>query len=114
MEYYLVSGLYGYIIPGEYTCLIENGASKHMSGYKSTISNLKDKNFTCMVELGDNSTYSIQGIGSASFQLVREDIFHVKEIVYFLGLKKNLISVLVLEDKGLCVIFIHNQEQKYS
>jgi len=67
MEYYLVSGLYGYIIPGEYTCLIENGASKHMSRFKGAISNIKENTLACMVELGHNSTYSIQGVGFTSF-----------------------------------------------
>ena len=66
MEYYLVSTLYGSLIMGEDTWMIENGASKHMSGFKGAISNLKEKQFACMVELGDNSTYSIQGVGSTS------------------------------------------------
>jgi len=47
--------------------MVDSGASKHMLGYKGTISNIKEKQFACMVELGDNSTYSIQGIGSTSF-----------------------------------------------
>ena len=66
-EYYLVSTLYGSIILGEDTWLIDNGASKHISVYKGALSNLKEKQFSCMVELGDNSTYSILGVGSTSF-----------------------------------------------
>ena len=66
-EYYLVSVLSGSLITREDTWLIDNGASNHMSGYKGTISNLKEKQFVCMVEFRDNSTYSIQGVGSTSF-----------------------------------------------
>ena len=63
-----------------------------------------------MVELGDNSTYSIQGVGSASFQLSWGDILHVEDNLYVPSLEKNLLSVLVLEDKGFQVIFMDNQE----
>ena len=72
-----------------------------MSGYKGALSNLKEKQFACKLELGDNSTYLIQGVGSTSFQLSLGDTLHVEDILYVLGLKKNLLlSVSVLEDKG--------------
>ena len=66
-EYYLVSTFSRYLIIGEDTLLTDNGALKRMSGYQGTISDLKEKQFACMVELEDNSTYSIQGVGSTSF-----------------------------------------------
>ena len=62
-----------------------------------------------MVELGDNSTYPILGVGSTSFQLKSEDMLHIDDILYVTGLKKNLLSVSVLEDKGFRVIFMKNQ-----
>ena len=65
-EYYLVHALSGYLITGEDTWIIYSGSSNHISRFKGTISNLKEKQFACMVELGDNSTYSIQGVGSTS------------------------------------------------
>ena len=68
-EYYLISSLSESLITREYTWLIDSDASNHTSGYKGTISNLKEKQFACMVELGDNYTYSIQGVGSTYFQL---------------------------------------------
>ena len=68
-EYYLVYDLSKYLIMGEDTWMIDNVSSKNMSRYKGTISNLKEKQFVCMVELGDNSTHSIQGVGSTSFQI---------------------------------------------
>jgi hypothetical protein len=33
------------------------------------------------------------------------DSLHVDEVLYVPGLKKNLLSVATLEDKGYCVIF---------
>ena len=53
-----------------------------MSGYNNSISNIKEKKFSYMVELGDNSTYSIQGVGSTLFQLSSGDVLHVKDILY--------------------------------
>ena len=89
--------------------MIDNGASKNMSGYKGTLSQLKQKQFSCMVELEDNSTYSIQGVGATSFQLNSGDTLHMQDILYVHGLKKNLFSISILEDKGFCVILMKNQ-----
>ena len=61
------------------------------------------------VELRDNSTYFIQGVGSTSFQLSLGDTLHMEDILYVPGLKKNLLYVYVLEDKGFCVIFMDYQ-----
>ena len=80
--------------------MIDNVTSKYMTGYRSGIFDLKEKKFTCMVELRDNSTYLIHGVGSTYFQLSLGDTLHVEDILYFPKLKKNLLSVSVLEDKG--------------
>ena len=80
--------------------MIDNGASKNMSWFKGVISNLKEKQFACMVEMGDNSEYSIQGVGPTYFQLSSRDILHVDEILYVPDLKKNLLYVSILEDNG--------------
>ena len=42
-EYYRVSALSIYLIIGEYTWLIDSGASKHISRYKGAISNIEEK-----------------------------------------------------------------------
>jgi len=57
------------------------------------------------VELGDDGTYSIKGIGSTFFHIQSGNVFHIKEILYVPGLKKNLISVAVLESKGYSIAF---------
>ena len=62
-----------------------------------------------MVELKDNSTYSIQGVGYTSFQMILGDTLHEEEIIYVPCLKKNLLSISFLEDKGFRVIFMENQ-----
>jgi hypothetical protein len=76
-----------------------------MTGFKKNLVNYQDKKFNMKVELGDDGTYAIKGIGSASFQLQSGNVFHIKEILYVPGLKTNLISVAVLESKGYSVAF---------
>ena len=58
------------------------------------------------MELGDDSTYKIEGVGSTSLQLVLGTVLHIDDVLYVLGLKKNLLSVSSLEDKGFRVLFM--------
>ena len=64
------------------------------------------KKFTRQVELGDDTTYEIEGVGSTSLQLDSGKVLHIDDIIYVLGLKKNLLSVAGLEDKGYRVLFM--------
>ena len=58
------------------------------------------------MELGDDSTYKIEGVGSTSLQLDSGTILHIDDILYVLGLKKNLLYVADLEDKGYRILFM--------
>ena len=57
------------------------------------------------MELGDGSTFDIKGVGSTKIQFDSGMLINVEEILYVPGLKKNVISVTVLEDKGLFMVF---------
>jgi hypothetical protein len=65
---------------------------------------LKTKYFVKQVELGDDKCYKLEGVGSISFILESGDRLHVDE-VYVPGLKNNLLSFAILEDKGYWLIF---------
>ena len=77
-----------------------------MTGFKDSITNVKKKRFHTKVELGGNGTYAIEGIGSTSLKLDSGWSLHLEEILYVLGLKKNLLFVGVLEEKGYTVAFM--------
>jgi hypothetical protein len=79
---------------------MDSDASKHMTGFKENLVNYRDKKFNVKVKLGDDGTYDIKWFGFASFQLQSGNVFHIDEIIYVPRLKKNLISVAVLEIKG--------------
>ena len=104
-ECFVVSALSGTITDVEHIWLIDNGASRHMNGFKDSISNVRRKRFHIKVELGDNGTYAIEGIGSTSLKLDSGWCLHLEEILYVPGLKKNLLSIGFLEDKGYIVSF---------
>jgi hypothetical protein len=76
-----------------------------MTGYKEILSDLKTKYFAEQVELGDDKCYKIEGVGSISFSLESRARFPVDEVLYVPGLKKNLLSVATIENKGYWVIF---------
>ena len=105
-EYYLISALSGSISCSSETWLVDNGASMHMTGYRSALRDLTEKKSFVHVELGDDATYAIQGVGSTSFQLYSGVILHIEEILFVLGLKKNLLSISALEIKGFRVSFM--------
>jgi hypothetical protein len=75
-----------------------------MTGYKEILLDFESKYFAEQVELVDDKCYNIEGVGSI-FRLESGARIHVDEVLYVLGLKKNLLSVATLEDNGYWVIF---------
>ena len=57
------------------------------------------------VEFGDNGRYNATGIGTITFNRESGKLILLQDVVHDLGLKKNLISVSMLEDKGYEVVF---------
>ena len=65
-EYVLISALTGIVAHGNDTWLVESGASKHMTGYKDSLTDLVEKDSPHKVKLGDDYQYPIKGVGEAS------------------------------------------------
>ena len=86
--------------------LIDSGASRHFTGYKEALSNLIEKDTNLEIILGDNATYPLKGVENVTLQLNQGNIVHLQEVLYVLDLKKNLVSILMIEDKGFKVAFI--------
>ena len=105
----LFFALFGFVIPREDTWLIDSGASKHMTRKKQTLSRLEEKNSAQKVLLGDDYQYPIKGIGESIYKLGSGTSMKMKEVLYVLGLKKNLLSILKLDKKGYRVSFIDVQ-----
>ena len=85
--------------PGEYTWLIDSGASKNMIGKKQTLSRPEEKSSPHKVSLGYDYQYPIKGFGESSYKLDSGTSMKIKEVLYVPSLKKNLISISNLDKK---------------
>ena len=76
-----------------------------MTGDKELFSELEEKDLQIHIEMGDDGRYSVIGIGTINFERESGKPFMLKEVMHVPGLKKNLVSVAMLEDKGYDVGF---------
>ena len=84
---------------------LDSGASFHMTGDKELFSDLEEKDLQMHVEMGNDGRYSVIGIGTITFERESGNPLFLKDVMHVLGLKKNLVSVAMLEDKGYDVVF---------
>jgi hypothetical protein len=89
--------------------MMDSGASKHMTGYKDSLSNLNHQDSPHKVKLEDDYQYPIKGVGEASYKLDSRKPMKMKEVLYVPGLKKNLLSISALDEKGYRVTFVDGQ-----
>jgi hypothetical protein len=77
-----------------------------MTGDKESFSDLEEKDVRIHIEMGNNGRYSVTGIGTITFQRESSKPLQLKNVMHVPGLKKNLVSVAMLEDRGYDVVFI--------
>jgi hypothetical protein len=76
-----------------------------MNGYREHLTGLVEKESCLLVVLGDNAIYTVKGVGTSSVQLDSDIPLQLSEVLYVPGMKRNLVSVSALEDKGYKVTF---------
>jgi hypothetical protein len=108
-EYVLISSLIGTVTRGSDIWLVDSGTSKHMTGYKDSLSNLTHKDSPHKMKLGDDYQYLIKGVGETSYKLDSGNPMKMKEVLYVLGLRKNPLSISTLDEKGYRVAFVDGQ-----
>jgi len=84
---------------------LDSGASFHMTGDKNLFSALEEKDLKMRIEMGDDGWYSTLGMGTVSFQREHGAPLTLTVVMYVPRLKKNLVLVMMLEDKGYDVVF---------
>ena len=84
---------------------LENGASFHMADNKELFSEFEEKDLYMHIKMGDDGRYKKTNIDTVTFQRESSSPLTLKDVMYVLGLKKNLVSVAMLEDHGYDVIF---------
>ena len=83
----------------------DSGNSFHMTGDKSLFNALEEKDLKMHIEMGDDGRYSVSRVGTVGFQRERGAPLTLIDVMYVPGLKKNLASVAMLEEKGYDVVF---------
>lgn len=90
------------------TWYVDSGASSHMTGKKEYFEFLEESACGSKIYFGDDSGYEIKGCGDIPVKLPSGDIKHLKNVLYVLGIKKNLISVSMITDQDMQVQFFKN------
>ena len=108
-EYVLISALIGIVTHGRKDWLIDNGASKHMTGLKESFKKLFEHNSPHKLKLGDGYQYCIKGSGESSYNLDSKKSIKMKDVLFVLALKENLLSISTLDAKGMRVAFVDGQ-----
>ena len=77
-----------------------------MTRYKGSLSNLIHKDSPHNVKLGDDYQCPIKGVREGSYKLDFRKAMSMEDVLYVLGLKKNLLSILAFDEKGFRVAFV--------
>ena len=75
-----------------------------MMGDKEFFSDLEERDIKIHIEMGDDGRYSATSIGTITFQRESGKPFQLKYVMHVLGLKKNLVSYAMLEDRGYDIV----------
>jgi hypothetical protein len=76
-----------------------------MTGYREHLTDLVEKDSQLHVVLGDDARYTMKGSGAISFQLDSSTPLHLSDVLFVPGMRRNLVSISALEDKGYKVSF---------
>ncbi|KAH9299486.1 hypothetical protein KI387_031168 [Taxus chinensis] len=90
---------------------VDSGATRHMTERKDWFYTLRDSPNKNHVSLGDDSSYSIKGIGNISLPLRKHDC-KITDVLYVPELTKNFLSVSQLLDHNLKLDFDSNNGEK--
>ena len=72
---------------------VDSGASIHMTCNKNWYINFKETHNDAHIHLGDDRSYQIKGYGDILVTLPNGTVKHIHNVVYVLGINKNLIYV---------------------
>ena len=92
---------------------IDSGASRHMTGVRDCFTEFSSSAVEMSVILGDDSVVRAVGTGTVGFERESQAPLLITDVLHVPGLKKNLISVSSIEDKGFDVLFTDGQVLMY-
>jgi hypothetical protein len=84
---------------------LDSGASHHMTWTHELFTSWSEIDSDLHVELGTLAKCGVEGVGTVRFQLESGGFLEVEDVLYVPELKKNFLSVSVLEDMGFSITF---------
>jgi hypothetical protein len=91
-----------------YTWFVNSGTSVHMQCNKKWYTNFKETQNGATIYLGDDCAHQIKGYKDIPVTLLNGYVCHIHNVVYVLGIKKNLISMSTITVQNLKVEFFKN------
>ena len=88
------------------TWYIDSGYSSHMTSAREMFSELSKQGIDVEVVLGDDTIVRVVGHGTITFQRESMSPMILRDVLFVPGLKKNLISISMIEDRDLGVSFM--------
>ena len=76
-----------------------------MTGDKILFSTLEEKDLQILIAMGNDEKYSVSGVGTVIFQREHGARLTLTDVKYVPGLKRNLVLIAMLEDRGYDVVF---------
>jgi hypothetical protein len=80
-----------------------------MTGQRDILSCISEKKFSQKLTLGDDYQHPIKGVGESNYKLNSRNSMKMKDVLYVPGLRKNLLSISDLENKGFRFSFIDGE-----
>jgi hypothetical protein len=76
-----------------------------MTCIRNHLTHFIEKETHLHVVLGDDARYNMRGVGTSTFQLDLDMQLKLEDVLYVPGMKRSLVSISALEDKGYKITF---------
>lgn len=84
---------------------LDSGASFNMVGNRDLFNELEEKDLKKNIVFGHDGRYNMTGIGIVTFHREFYSLLRLKDVIFILGIKNNLVFFAVLKDRGYDVVF---------
>eukprot|EP00253_Pinus_taeda_P035784 PITA_35784 len=78
--------------------------SFHMTRNKKYFNKLSEKDMQFDIEVGDNGKYRVKGTATVRFKRESGNPLYLRDVLYVLGLKKNLVFISALKVRGMSIL----------
>lgn len=85
--------------------MIDSGSSRHITGFREHLDTMLEE-INEEVTIGDDFAHPVKGVGTCTIKLESSITIRLKDVLFALDIKTNLVSISILEDNGYRVTFM--------